>query len=59
MPQTRQLFDTLTAKSGLSSEVLANAVDTLQECEKWSGLVRWSCWASSTPCKWRPRSAGT
>ena len=37
MPQTRELFDTLTAKSGLSSEVLANAVDTLQECEEVVG----------------------
>ncbi|TQC43015.1 hypothetical protein EEB14_45465 [Rhodococcus sp. WS4] len=34
MTLTRELFDTMTAKSGLSSEVLAGAVDTLQECEE-------------------------
>ncbi|WP_432143798.1 hypothetical protein [Streptomyces sp. bgisy084] len=37
MPQTCERFDTLTAKSGLSSEVLANAVDTSQECEEVVG----------------------
>ncbi|WP_433413705.1 four-helix bundle copper-binding protein [Microtetraspora malaysiensis] len=34
MPHTRELFDTMTARAGLSSDVLANAVDTLQECEE-------------------------
>ncbi|MGW0193951.1 four-helix bundle copper-binding protein [Nonomuraea sp. NPDC003201] len=34
MPHTRELFDTLTAKAGLSTEVLAGAVDTMQECEE-------------------------
>lgn len=34
MSQTRELFDTMTAKTRLSSEVLAGAVDTLQECEE-------------------------
>ncbi|MFJ2033130.1 four-helix bundle copper-binding protein [Streptosporangium sp. NPDC087985] len=34
MSNTRELFDTMTAKAGLSSDVLANAVDTLQECEE-------------------------
>ncbi|WP_218834898.1 hypothetical protein [Rhodococcus sp. ACS1] len=34
MTLTRELFDTMTAKSGLSSEVLAGAVDALQECEE-------------------------
>ncbi|GAA0977623.1 four-helix bundle copper-binding protein [Acrocarpospora macrocephala] len=34
MPRTRELFDTVTAKAGLGSDVLANAVDILQECEE-------------------------
>ncbi|GAA0425725.1 hypothetical protein Acor_54290 [Acrocarpospora corrugata] len=34
MPRTRELFDTMTVKGGLSSDILANAVDTLQECEE-------------------------
>ncbi|MGW4340046.1 hypothetical protein ACWEK5_45825 [Rhodococcus koreensis] len=34
MTSTRELFDTMTAKSGLGSDVLARAVDTLQECEE-------------------------
>ncbi|WP_067168599.1 hypothetical protein [Microtetraspora niveoalba] len=34
MAHTRELFDTMTAKAGLSSDLLADAVDTLQECEE-------------------------
>ncbi|MGI5487942.1 four-helix bundle copper-binding protein [Microtetraspora malaysiensis] len=34
MAQTRELFDTVTGKAGLNSEVLARIVDTLQECEE-------------------------
>ncbi|MFE5704937.1 hypothetical protein [Rhodococcus koreensis] len=34
MTSTRELFDTMIAMSGLSSDVLARAVDTLQECEE-------------------------
>lgn len=33
MSQTRKLLDTMIAKAGLGSEVLASAVDALQECE--------------------------
>jgi hypothetical protein len=34
MPQTSELFDTMTAKAGLSSDILARAVGALQECEE-------------------------
>ncbi|WP_030266240.1 hypothetical protein [Streptomyces violens] len=34
MLQTRELFDTMTAKGGFDSAVLADAVDVLQECEE-------------------------
>lgn len=34
MTSTRELFDTMIAKSGLSSDVLAAAVDALQEGEE-------------------------
>lgn len=34
MSQTRKLFDTMIAKAGAGSEILANAVDALQECEE-------------------------
>ncbi|WP_073949307.1 hypothetical protein [Streptomyces kebangsaanensis] len=34
MLQTRELFDTMTAKPWLSNEVLAEAVDALQDCEE-------------------------
>ncbi|MGI5471888.1 hypothetical protein [Streptomyces sp. CA-132043] len=34
MLQTRELFDTMAAKGGFDSAVLADAVDVLQECEE-------------------------
>lgn len=34
MLQTRELFDSLTVKAGLSSEVLSTAVEALQDCEE-------------------------
>lgn len=34
MPQTRELFDAMTTKTNLGSDLLSRAVDALQECEE-------------------------
>lgn len=34
MPQTRELFDAMTAKTKLDVDLLSRAVDTLQNCEE-------------------------